>query len=848
MIWMTQPARLAIAVLASSALTTSLRAGVTVAEHAEGARWPLGAAAVDVAGGRAPAEFTAGVLLRGGERMAQTFTVREACTLSHIHVAYSSGNDGGTIQLRLQEVDVALSDDPAAYVYAQRENLFATSDLAFEYPGGRQDIGVLSLSFTGDDRVRLEAGKTYAIEFIDPGTSPRGFTLRRRGSSTYPAGAIFVNGISLNGVNTRSLGMRIFTAEQPGSDTPDAAPAVPAAAAPPTVAVTPAAGTGPNVYPDFAPQASGQPAAPKGKAPAPVPMPDGKGLLVKLDDFANDPAEWKFFNGQEFPGATGSLTVVGDAPGVEGGALKLVGDFTGGGAYVAVTKALAMPGGHDLACIRLRYKTANVQNVTVRFGDGGGQIHQRKNVALVADGQWHDLALHVSDIVGGEHWGGANNGKWNGPAKLLSINIGVTSHPEQKQLELLMADIRAEAVDAVTAEGHDTVKAGVTVLAASPSHSVSTADYGFKLTYRWQSQPTQRDYKVFMHIVDGEGKTVYDDDHFPPTPTSKWNGLVEYTRDVCLPRWVPKGKQTLDALPEGEYKLYAGLYNNLGRKPVLASQGATPDEEHRVLIGTLTIDNNTPIPPLGEPTLDLTGYKLTFNDEFDEDIKVSAWGPITEGGAKWIAHTPYKGDFGDAKFSDPVEGFPFTVDNGVLRIECRHDGTRWRSGLISSLDTEGNGFSQQYGYFEMRAKFPATPGTWPGFWLTGVRRVTHPDDKESLNIEIDIVEQYGHWPNKLSTALHIWDRSGKGRGSHLGVRHLVPGMTEDFHTYGAMVTPEHIIYYYDGVELRREPTPECGHAPLYVLAELAGGPGWPMDRTPNPTYMHIDYIRVYAKE
>lgn len=58
---------------------------------------------------------------------------------------------------------------------------------------------------------------------------------------------------------------------------------------------------------------------------------------------------------------------------------------------------------------------------------------------------------------------------------------------------------------------------------------------------------------------------------------------------------------------------------------------------------------------------------MTFSDEFDEDIKVSAWGPITENGAKWIAHTPYKEDFGDARFADPTDGFPFMVNNGVLR-------------------------------------------------------------------------------------------------------------------------------------------------------------------------------------
>ncbi|WP_204331191.1 hypothetical protein, partial [Proteus mirabilis] len=64
--------------------------------------------------------------------------------------------------------------------------------------------------------------------------------------------------------------------------------------------------------------------------------------------------------------------------------------------------------------------------------------------------------------------------------------------------------------------------------------------------------------------------------------------------------------------------------------------------------------------------LDLTGYTLTFAEEFDS-LSVSPWGP----GSRWIAHTPWNGDFGDARFVDPRPGFPFTVEDGVLKIEAR---------------------------------------------------------------------------------------------------------------------------------------------------------------------------------
>jgi beta-glucanase (GH16 family) len=72
-------------------------------------------------------------------------------------------------------------------------------------------------------------------------------------------------------------------------------------------------------------------------------------------------------------------------------------------------------------------------------------------------------------------------------------------------------------------------------------------------------------------------------------------------------------------------------------------------------------------------------------------------------------------------------------------------------------------------------------------------------------------------------------------------------MEEDFHTYGVIIDEEYIILYFDGVELHREKTPESDKTPLYPLVSLALGPGWPADKTPNPSYMYVDYIKVWKK-
>jgi beta-glucanase (GH16 family) len=242
---------------------------------------------------------------------------------------------------------------------------------------------------------------------------------------------------------------------------------------------------------------------------------------------------------------------------------------------------------------------------------------------------------------------------------------------------------------------------------------------------------------------------------------------------------------------------------------------------------------------LREPDrLDLSGYKLTFDENF-ENLDVSAWGP----GTRWIAHTPWNGDFGDAQFVAPSPGFPFTIENGALRIEARRgtDG-KWRSGLLASNDPKGNGFSQTFGYFEMRAKLPKGPGLWPAFWL-----VANKDPDTSA--EIDIVEHYGKFPDMYESVVHVWKKTPLGRDYQALLRHQVPtgSLYEDYHLFGASVEADYTVFYLDREEVGRSPTPPEHRHAMFILLNLAMGGGWPIDETPNPSFMWVDYVRAYQK-
>lgn len=241
-----------------------------------------------------------------------------------------------------------------------------------------------------------------------------------------------------------------------------------------------------------------------------------------------------------------------------------------------------------------------------------------------------------------------------------------------------------------------------------------------------------------------------------------------------------------------------------------------------------------------KPTLSLDGYRMTFSEEFDgADFSIESFFK------RWYPHTPWWGDFGDAEFMDPKPGFPFTVFDGHLRIEARKDETgKWRSGLISSINREGQGFSQKYGYFEVRAKMPPGPGVWPAFWLNSNMSRESPDPA----VEVDVVEYYGQFPKDVHSTVIVWPK-GERKNRAVANVHSVPDLrlSEGFHTYGVSVEPDWIIMYLDGEETWRTPTPVEHKYPLMILCNLALGSGWPIDKTQNPSYMFIDYIRVYEK-
>jgi beta-glucanase (GH16 family) len=115
--------------------------------------------------------------------------------------------------------------------------------------------------------------------------------------------------------------------------------------------------------------------------------------------------------------------------------------------------------------------------------------------------------------------------------------------------------------------------------------------------------------------------------------------------------------------------------------------------------------------------------------------------------------------------------------------------------------------------------------------------------------EIDIIEHYGNFPDMYESVVSSGRKPRAGGAIRRCLRPQVPSgsLYEDFHLYGASVEADWIVFYLDRREIERTPTPPEHHHAMFILLNLAMGAGWPIDRTPNPSFIFVDYVRAYQR-
>ena len=240
-------------------------------------------------------------------------------------------------------------------------------------------------------------------------------------------------------------------------------------------------------------------------------------------------------------------------------------------------------------------------------------------------------------------------------------------------------------------------------------------------------------------------------------------------------------------------------------------------------------------------------YKITFDEEFNT-LSISPNG--TFDGSRWYNNTEQccmndtDGHLPAVMYPSVVNGLsvdPYSlIAGGGLNITLSKQNNAWYSGVMTSVDNAGQGFSQQYGYFEVTAQLSGDPGTWPSFWLLNTSQ------KQGVSTnggEIDVFEQYGNFHNGFCTTFHDW---GGGTTPYYNCGIQVADMTVGYHKFAMLWTASTTTIYFDDVQVAQTTTPAVMKQPYYMLLDMGLGGGWPTVDTPSSSTFKVKSVKVYA--
>ncbi len=255
------------------------------------------------------------------------------------------------------------------------------------------------------------------------------------------------------------------------------------------------------------------------------------------------------------------------------------------------------------------------------------------------------------------------------------------------------------------------------------------------------------------------------------------------------------------------------------------------------LFGLVLFD--LPTTPRGE-ALDLTGYELVFEDEFNGNtLDTDVW--------QYRGSGPRRGGF-NAESQVKVEN-----GNLIMTGDYQTDGTYgegWYTGMIK--------LKERYckGYFEIRCKCNAGGGFWSAFWIQADSPYTASVSKGGVGgAEIDIFESM-NWGKGLAAdgvaqTIHCAGVDGVQEGfqsMRLG-DFYGNNIYEEYNTYGLEWTDDEYIFYVNGVETVRS---TFGNGVSQVMEDVIVSLEIPieeelakLDKDTYRTEFIVDYVRIY---
>lgn len=288
---------------------------------------------------------------------------------------------------------------------------------------------------------------------------------------------------------------------------------------------------------------------------------------------------------------------------------------------------------------------------------------------------------------------------------------------------------------------------------------------------------------------------------------------------------------------------------------------------------------------LSVPTLGKDGWYMVFEDDFNgtalnEGIK---FGNKYNGSHEIWTYSPHALRWASNDAEKPEQACYWcdemvSIKDGNLIVtsrfednhECSGDcpkaarftgGIETRKIVKGSTDLKGNSdellFSQAYGYFEVRAKFPDADGLWSAFWLQS-SSMRKPAAEGVDGTEIDVFES-AFRKNETSRMGHalLWNGYGEYGKVSGNIIDLEQDLYDGYHTYALKWTPEYYVFYIDGVPTWSTTDGGVSHVKefLRLTVEIDAGDEYgphgqeigAFDHTTSSEFC-VDYVKVWQNE
>ncbi|MEO6694627.1 MAG: glycoside hydrolase family 16 protein [Ignavibacteria bacterium] len=240
-------------------------------------------------------------------------------------------------------------------------------------------------------------------------------------------------------------------------------------------------------------------------------------------------------------------------------------------------------------------------------------------------------------------------------------------------------------------------------------------------------------------------------------------------------------------------------------------------------------------------------WKLTFEDNFDS-LDASKWIRTLAYGGRTIWTNKELQWYKDENVS---------VENGKLKLTAKKESYFGKDkngegqfGFTSGMICNSESYTQAYGKWEMRVRFPYRKGYWPAFWLVPTQYPTLP--------EIDVFEYFGIEKNKIYCN-HHWgiDYPNSTNNFYNGNSELfyqveskiIEGKFDDtWMVWSFECFPDKMIWKLND-KIVYQSDKGIPTAPLYLIANVAvldrQENNFKVDNSTDPYIMEIDYVRIY---